>query len=310
MYFFSPRLATVFHDKYLPQRIPGCADSTLRGYHITLRLFDRFLKRDARLSDLNNATVARFLVDRLQVDRVARVTASRDIACLKAIWSWACRHGMLKKWCDLAPIGVVTPTPVALTQKELHRVWQAIQAETKPVVISCSPLLEVAAPVWWSAIFLLAWDTGERFTPLFEVHEGSLDLEGRWVRFPAASRKGGVADNVKPISVDTVAAIERLLSCYPRRCYNTRVFRWALNKSLVWRALGRIMHRAGLPDSREFKFHVIRKSVASHLTAAGGDAQRMLCHASGTTTEKHYHDPKIVHNDRGQLARLFRPGAG
>lgn len=302
----SPKLREVFYTQYLPQRIPDASPATVRGYKITFNLFDRFLRREARLRDLNNNTVARFQYVRLK--EVARATCYRDIASLKAIWTWACKKNLLKEWHDLKPIGLVTPTPIALTQEQVNRVWQAIQAETRPVVVSCSPLLEVPAPVWWSAIYLLSWDTAERFTPIFELHESSLDLENRWVTFPAADRKGRTADNVKRIHADTAAAIEKLLSCYRRRTYCTRVFRWAIGKSLIWRRLADIMTRAGLPDTKEFKFHCIRKSVASHLTAAGGNAQRMLCHTSGATTEKHYHDPRIVHDDSGQLAKLFRPG--
>jgi len=69
------------------------------------------------------------------------------------------------------------------------------------------------------------------------------------------------------------------------------------------------MAAAGLPDTREFKFHAIRKSHASHKAAAGVDPQHALGHADGRTTRRHYIDPRIASNERRDLGKLFRPGA-
>lgn len=305
-HFLSPRLLTFFESEYIPQRLPAASASTLKSYRITFGLLDKHLGRDAKLCDLNNSTIAAFQVERLK--EVRRPTVKRDLDNLKAVWRFCCKRGLLKVWPELPTISCAAPTPIALSEDDIHRVWQSIQAETRPVVVSCSPLREVAAPVWWSAMFLTCWDTGERFSAVFELKERTIDLEENWILFPGESRKGGVQDNLKPISPDTSAAIGELLELYSRRTYNTRVFRWGLNKGLVWRRLADIMERAGLPDTREFKFHAIRKSVASHLTAAGGDSRRFLKHSDGKITERHYHDPRIAHDDRGELAKLFRPG--
>lgn len=303
---FSPTLKARFESDYIPQRIPDASPLTLKAYNITFNFFDDFLGRPARLSDLNNKTVASF--QRHRLTQVGKATVKRDIDNLKAVWNYFCREGKIAKFPNLKPLCVATPTPVALTEEQIHLVWQSIQAETRPVVIKCTPLVEVAAPIWWSPIFLACWDTGERFSPVFEIKERDVDLDNLWLRFPAGDRKGQREDNIKPISQDTAEAVEKLLSLYSRRHYNTRVFRWALNKGIVWSRMGDIMRRAGLPDTREFKFHCIRKSTASHIRAAGGDAQQLLGHSDGRTTEKHYIDPRIAHDDRSNLARLFRPG--
>jgi len=305
-HLLSPRLLTFFESEYIPRRIPAASPSTIKSYRITFRMLDRFLGRDARLCDLNNGTIAAFQVERLK--EVRRPTVKRDLDNIKAVWRYCCLRGKLKEFPDLPTISCAAPTPIALSEDDIHRVWQAIQAETRPVVVSCSPLLEVPAPVWWSAIFLTCWDTGERFSAVFNLKEQTIDLTENWILFPSESRKGSVRDNLKPIAPDTAAALGELLELYSRRTYNTRVFRWALNKGLVWRRLADIMERAGLPDSREFKFHAIRKSVASHLYAAGGNAQRLLGHSSQRITDSHYLDPRIAHDDRGQLQRVFRPG--
>ena len=66
------------------------------------------------------------------------------------------------------------------------------------------------------------------------------------------------------------------------------------------------MQRAGLPDTREYKFHAIRKSTASHYEAAGGNATELLGHSSRKVTQG-YLDPRIVRT-KPAVELLFRPG--
>jgi integrase len=63
---------------------------------------------------------------------------------------------------------------------------------------------------------------------------------------------------------------------------------------------------AGLPDTREYKFHVLRKSVASHYEAAGGNATDLLKHSSRKVTLT-YLDPRVV-RPAAPVDLLFRPG--
>lgn len=62
----------------------------------------------------------------------------------------------------------------------------------------------------------------------------------------------------------------------------------------------------GLPDNRLYKFHAIRKSVASHYEAAGGNATELLGHTSRKITRA-YLDPRIVRK-KSAIDVLFRPG--
>ena len=57
--------------------------------------------------------------------------------------------------------------------------------------------------------------------------------------------------------------------------------------------LGRIMLAAGLPHSRAYKFHIFRKSVASHAEAAGGNATELLGHSARSVTLR-YIDRRIA----------------
>ncbi len=305
----SPELPVreFFLAEYRPRRLLAGSPKTLKSYGITLAFFCEFLGREAKLSDLTDTVVCQFAEQRMKV--VKRATVKRDLDQLLAIWRFAHTAGILRKGPLMRNISVPTPTPIALTREQVAAVWQAINESAPPVAVNMGPpRKEVPGKLWWSAIFLVCWDTGERFNPVFELTESNVDLDRCWIRFPAHDRKGSGADNLKAIHPETGQAIADLLDCYSHRRSDTRIFRWALNRGNVWSTLGRIMRRAGLPDSREFKFHALRKSSTSHLVAAGGDGRAHAGHASDVTTRSHYLDPRIV-GGPGAPTLLFRPGS-
>ena len=127
-----------------------------------------------------------------------------------------------------------------------------------------------------------------------------VDLRQGWVNFKAETRKGSKQDNALPIAQDTVDALKKL------KRTEGLVFHWPYSEGYIYRRVGRIMRRAGLPDTREFKFHAIRKSTASHYEAAGGNATELLGHSSRKVTES-YLDPRIC-KPQPAVELLFRPG--
>ena len=301
----SMTLVELFETRYRAQRLGDAAATTIKGYNIVFRFLEQHLGRPATIRDLNNATAAKFQEWRLK--NVTRATVKHEMDCVRAMWRWCFDHRLTDEPIDMRALRIQYRTPRALTWEELNRVWEAIKAEQQPVIITYSPRTEVPGALWWGAMFLTCWDTGERLNPIFELLEGNLDLEGRSVRFPAEDRKGRTADSVKELHPDTCAAIERLLALYTRRTYRTKVFRWAIQRGSIWPAFGRIMERAGLPNSKDFKFHCLRKSFASHLAAAGGNVSEALGHSNGALAKKHYIDPRIA-KPGPVLELLHRPG--
>ncbi len=55
-----------------------------------------------------------------------------------------------------------------------------------------------------------------------------------------------------------------------------------------------ILKRAGLPVSRQFKTQALRRSFASFVEAAGGNATEAMAHTHRRTTERSYIDPTIA----------------
>ena len=83
------------------------------------------------------------------------------------------------------------------------------------------------------------------------------------------------------------------------------IFPWPNCLTYLWDSYKKILIRADLPHDYKSKFHRMRKSVASHFEAAGGNATALLDHSHRRTTEK-YIDPTICVRQHA-VDLLFRP---
>jgi integrase len=290
-------LFALYEGQYEPIKIRSRRPNTKRLYRATLKEFALFLTRPPTLADLNDATVSRFAAHRLN-GGLAKRTINKDLFNLLALWRWLHTKGYVTNW---PAVEMETPpvrVPIALLRDEIDRMMEAIDAERLPVG-SISP------PLFWRALMLVIWDTGERIGALMALTWDQVDLDGGWVRFVAETRKGAMEDNLLPIAADTRDALRKIR---PRSAVGSDlVYRWPYSATYIYRRLGRIMRQAGLPDNRQYKFHVVRKSVASHYEAAGGNATDLLKHSSRKVTMS-YLDPRIV-KPVAPVDLLFRPGS-
>ena len=287
----SPLLLDVYENEYEPLHLRNRSENTLKLYRVTLRAFDRVLGRPATLADLNDETVSQFLRERRHNGAAAR-TANRDLINLLAIWRWAHRKGYVSDWPEVEREKAPKRTPRALTKDELSRLLQAARSEDRPVG-------QTPGSLWWPALLLTCWDTGERISGVLGLTWDRCDLSGGWVTFRAEDRKGGREDNTMQIAPDTVAAIGKL----PRSGH--KVFLWPYHDNYIWTRYEYILKRAELPTTREFKFHCIRRSMASWFEEAGGNATEALRHSSRRITEA-YIDPRIK-KTKAAVDLLFRP---
>lgn len=291
----DPLLMWVYQTQYEQLKIRTRRESTKRLYRISLERFEEFLGRRARLSDLNDATVSAFASWRLD-QKLSKKTVNRDLANLLAIWRWLRgRHHKVKTLPNVELEVIPVRVPKALLRPEIANVVAAIEAETHPVG-------DIPGNVFWKAVFFLIWDTAERIGAVMRLTWENVDLAQGWVRFTADDRKGGAEDNVLPIAQDTIAALHGLQRVSHG---NEQVFPWPHHITSIYSRLGKIMERAGLPNDRWHKFHVFRKSVASHYEAAGGNATALLKHFGRKVTER-YIDPRIARTPSA-ADLLFRP---
>lgn len=289
---YTTLLESVYQDLYEPRALRSRRPNTKRLYRTTLRYFNLYLNRRAKLSDLNDATVSGFAAWRLE-NGLAKRSVNKDLFNLLALWRWLHKKGHVKNWPDVALEVPPVRVPVALMREEVARLMQSLQAETEPV----GPF---RGADFWGALALVIWDTAERIGAVMALTWDCVDLKNGWVRFVAEHRKGAREDNVLPVDKDTIAALKKI------QRDSGLVFRWPYSSTYIYYRLAKIMRRAGLPDNSLYKFHVIRKSVASHYEAAGGNATELLGHTSRKVTLA-YLDPRIVKR-KSAKDLLFRPG--
>lgn len=264
-------------DCYAP--LKAIDQRTIVVYTMTIRPFGKFLGREPRLSDLEELTVARFLAQRVR-DR-APATAKKDRSQLRALWEFAARRGIINTWPTIPLVKVPERVPEAWLTEEFDRLLA--EAMKERVLLDGIP-----AGLWWKALLMLCYDTGERITSVLELRWSC--WRGTTVLFRAEHRKGQRRDIVRDISVETADA---MLALRGDRGPDELVFPWPRNRQYIWRRLQIILERAKLPAGRKDKFHKIRKTTASYYEAAGHSAQRLLDHADPQTTRA-YLDPRIV----------------
>lgn len=280
-----------YRDRYEPRALRRCRPNTRRLYRTTLRMFARYLERPATLEDLNDCSVSSFALCRKEQGR-SPSTVNKDLNNLLAIWRWAHKRHFVESWPDVDLETETKRTPRALSRDELRRLFRSAKEERRPVG-------QVPGGLWWPTLLLTCWDTGERIGGVMGLTWDACDLERRWLTFRAENRKGAREDNTVRIAGETAESIASM----PRVA--KKVFAWPYCETYIWKRFEPILERAQLPTSREFKFHCLRKSMASHLEAAGGNATQALRHSKRSVTEA-YLDPRIVERT-APVDMLFRP---
>lgn len=264
-------------DYYAP--LHGISDRTIRLYGFTLRAYADFIGRQPTVEEhLDELELARFLAHRLRTRSVG--TAAKDRAQLHAIAQFASKRGLCK-WPMMRAIRVPERVPRAWLIDEFRRLLEACAGEHGEVV-------GVPAAGWFRAILLTAYWTGERVGGLLALEW--TDVEAQAILFRAETRKGQRADIYRPIPPECYEAIQAI------RTSRKLVFDWDRSYTLIWRRLGRICDRAGLPNDRMSKFHRVRKTSASYYKRGGGDPQSLMGHSSPAVTRR-YLDPRIAEPD-------------
>lgn len=273
-------LRKAFEELYRPRQLRSASKDTIRLWDLALRLFDANLGRPATLDDLNDDAVCRFASWRLQT--VAPATVNRDLASILAIWRWLHRHNLVAPWPDVQLEKEPLRTPVAWTQEEFIRLIRVCRSTRGR--IDCVP-----ANIWWTSLLLICFDSGERIGAVMKLAWNDVDTFTGWVTFRAENRKGRDQDNVVRLANDTRESLGDLI----RHASSKAVFPWPYRKNYLWKRYGDLLAQAKLPNDRRRKFHCVRRTTASHVEAAGGNATEVLKHASRRNTLT-YLDPRIT----------------
>jgi integrase len=124
------------------------------------------------------------------------------------------------------------------------------------------------------------------------VRWSDIDLVGGFLTIPGERRKGGRQGRVYRLKPDAIQWLMRI-----REPGRELVWPLPFEYRHLWPRFKEILRCAGLPFGRERMFGCVRKSHASHLEAAGGDATASLGHSDRQTTVDYYLDEKITRAD-------------
>lgn len=304
---FSGTLRNIVENYYFPRNSDISSDETKRQYGFALDNFDESLGRPAGLLDLNDDQLVMMTtwMQRQRRDgkpRFAVKTINERTGRVRAFWAFMFRRGHVPTYPTFLKLREPKRLPVAWKRHELDVLIGACASQSGFVgpVFSCN---------WWLSLHLCMWDcAGERITALLSSRWEwlSLDeLDRTWLAIPAEFRKGQKEDMAYRLSTESIASLELIRA--PRR---PLIWPWPYQKSELWSKYKKLRKAAGLPTDRKSSFHRMRKSVASHFEAAGGNATKLLRHSTRKVTEDSYLDPTIVGDPQSSdlLFRLKTPG--
>ena len=278
-------------DRYVSIRLVGRAGQTRLLMNSAIVAFGRHLKRVPLVRDLTDATISEFASARL-AGGSAIATVQQNQLKLLALWRFACEVGERREWPTIKAVSVPERIPAAWTREELARIFGSIK--NSEGLIGAVP-----ATLWWETLHRLLWDSGERVAAILGLKWSMVSLADGTLLVPAELRKGQTRDKTYRLSEDTIRCLEAL----PHR--KGLMLKWDRSACQLYYQYRIILRRAELPTDRRSMFHRMRRSVASHIKAAGGDAMEAMDHASAKTTAS-YLDPRIVPRV-SPCDLLFRP---
>lgn len=277
-------------ERYKTRKLLGAAATTEGKFRRAIVALGVLVGHLPTVEDMTDDNIADLVAGVIAKGRSA-YTANDYRSKLVALWTFCAKRKWIDTFPDVERLATEARNPVAWSREELSRVIAATRH-------AGGSIGGVPGSVWFRALILVLWDTGERIGAILRAERSQLD--GDTLIVPAAHRKGKTRDMVFTLHADTVAAIAAMRTTagllFPRECHTETI----ANR---WRAC---LRAEGLPFDRQHMFHCMRRSVASHAKAAGGDATALLDHSSSAITQASYIDRRIVPTARA-VDVLFRP---
>jgi len=275
-------LLDYFNRVYWPRKLTG-SPRTATLYRLTFARFGDYLGRTPTLEDLTDELVCGFLQQRLS-DGLAQHTVDKERDKLLALAFFAAKKRAIPEFLDVPAIKPASIIPQCWRREHLSALLKA--CEITPGLIGRCP-----ARKWWLALNYLMLYTGERTGAVLQLRWDWLD--GRVLRVPAEVRKGRKKPMVYMLPQTVLHALDQLRPYTNGLIFDTPWARCHCSGSF-YRHYAKLLARAGLPTGRRFKPQQLRRTFASYLTAAGGDATAALAHSDGKVTKESYLDPGVT----------------
>lgn len=299
-------------ETYVPRRMVGCKPLSVNHLRWSINRFAKFLGRAPILDDCCNSTMNSFMAWMLNVRNHRPATVNGTRKNIVSLWSYARKRGLIREEpndCD--KVRMPRDLPNAWTVEEIGRIIRAAREQVVPKKGMVYP-----AFVFFPALLLTAYDTGLRVSSLMRIRRADWRSDRRELTAMAEFSKVSVGQTFV-VSEQTSEAIHRMLTephleMKPEELPSF-LFHWPIRKDAIHEHFRAILKRAGLYEKGEDTWHKMRRSCATHLTAAVGieAASRQLGHSSVQMT-KRYVDPRLTghHNAADNLPRPDFNGKG
>jgi len=217
------------------------------------------------------------LVRELLAEGKSAATANNYSKCIKALWNYANLRGYTSTRPSIAKLIEPEPEVSTWNKRELAALFRTCSIQPGYI----GPVL---ARDWWLTLHMIAWDTAERTGALLEIRQDWIDRDESLLRIPAEHRKGGTKRAGYRLRPCTMSQIDQIW--HPER---ERLFE-GLELRSFHRAYNAVLALAGLPVGRRNGLQRIRRTVATLLERAGGDATEFLQHSDRRVTRRSYLD--------------------
>lgn len=301
-YFLAAMLTWPMRESYLPHGIsntgeigdvvgltellnlyrlyrPQLSDSTAEQYRYALRSLEKHLGRPPSVQDLEDLTLLKFISARLA--EVSPRTVARERGDIFTLWRFAWKRRLAPndpRDADIPPVRLKHDPPIALTVQQVEDVLDSCRFERGMMRGTTIP-----KAAWWRSLVLTLYWTGSRIGAMLAARRDDLDAETGWLLLRADVAKTGIGQWVQ-LPPEVVASLPG----------DDILFPWPYGRRQIFAAMKRIAVRAGLPPSREYRFHAFRRTAATLATAHASleIARRSLGHTRESMTLR-YVDPRV-----------------
>ena len=269
------KLRDFFEGQYRPLKLRGRSPNTVRLYLCTISALEKFLQRPATLEELfDDLLLARYLTHRAETR--SPFTSEKERTQIMAM----IRFAHERRACGNLPMPCVPPTPLP------ERVPEAWPVESIRELMKAAE--KTTEPDFWKALISVCWETAERIGAITSLKPSDYMNGSLLVR--AEYRKGRKRDKIYRLSPATSLLVEKVIK---GKRPGEEIFAWKNKRTNLWYAFGKIVKSAGLGEGRRTKFHMLRRSAATHYASRGGDATALLDHSSPRVTRA-YLDPRFI----------------
>lgn len=270
-------------EVYVAEAMVDCKAGTIEDTRRAMRRLFNHFGRDILLAELTDSLAAGFLRAMVEQKIPATTINSKLRAPLWAVWNHAVDRGLVDRPPRVKKLRENKPEPEAWTIAEMERLLAAA-ARFQPGLTYCG----VPRNLWWHAALTVLWWSAMRRGALLSIKRENVDLENGIIAVEATAQKNRRAKRYL-VGPDAIEAIGKI---------------WLPERELLFAVesprglfedFGAIIAAAGVRPHRRRgfnKFHAVRRTVATQVTARAGlaAASALLGHGDGYVTMR-YVDP-------------------